>query len=153
MSNIGSVLSAFDSYAATPAAFYFSVVIGDASTLGSDNSFQEVSGITTEIETEPFAEGGNQYVLNLPTKINHPNLVLQRGIALSTSPLVVWCSATMGTDFGTPILPKPVNVYLMGAYSIPIRGWSFLNAYPVKWEVESAIESIALSYMQSSRIL
>lgn len=142
-----------------PAAFYFKVVIGV--NLLSDTSFQDVSGISTTIETEQLVEGGNQYVRNLPTKISHPNLVLKRGIASALSPLVVWCRATMETDFLLPIVPLPVSVHLLNAHKIPIRSWVFVNAYPVKWEVEKfnseenkvAIETIELSYMYSTRLL
>jgi phage tail-like protein len=43
---------------------------------------------------------------------------------------------------------------------LPIRAWSFANAYPVKWEVENfgstknevVIEKIVLSYTYSNRI-
>lgn len=142
-----------------PAAFYFKVVIG--ANLLSDNSFQDVSGITTEIETEPLVEGGNPYVRQLPTGVKHPNLVLKRGIAAINSPLVLWCRSVMETYFAVPIVPLPVAVYLMNESQIPVRGWTFFNVYPIKWEVEAfnstknevAIEKIELSYSYSSRLL
>jgi phage tail-like protein len=141
-------------------AFYFKVVF--AATMGnSDTSFQEVSGISSEMETEPIVEGGNQYTRQLPKSLKHSNLVLKRGIADMSSPLVVWCRAVLETNFMEPIVPTLVSVYLMNEQKVPVRAWTFTDAYPVKWNVEAfnstknevAIETIELSYMSSSRTL
>lgn len=142
-------------------AFYFKVVF--AATLGmSDTSFQEVSGIDSEIETEALVEGGeNRYVHKLPKSVKHSNMVLKRGIAKITSPLVIWCRSVLEAGFIAPIVPMPISVFLMNENKIPVRAWSFANAYPVKWEVESfhstknevAIEKIELSYNYSNRLI
>jgi phage tail-like protein len=144
-----------------PSAFYFKVVFGEAESQG-DTSFQDVSGISSEISTEQAIEGGeNRFVHNLPTTVKHANLELKRGVAPLSSPLVKWCKQVMERDFVDPIVPQLVRVYLMDADGNPIRGWSFANAFPVKWETESfnstkndvAIEKIVLSYTWSSRLL
>ena len=142
-----------------PSAFYFKVAF--AATAGmSDTSFQDVSGIGSELETEPYAEGGeNRYVHQLPKSLKHPRLVLKRGIAKRTSPLVMWCRSVLEGDFAEPIKPMSVIVSLMNENKVPIRVWSFSNAYPVNWEVENfnstknevAIEKIELCYNASSR--
>jgi len=127
----------------------------------TDTSFQEVSGISSELETEPVVEGGNQYVRQLPKSVKHTNLVLKRGIANMTSPLVIWCRTVMESNFMLPIVPASVNVYLMNEVHIPVRGWLFSEAYPVKWNVDAfnstknevAIETIELSYIYSTRII
>ena len=128
----------------------------------ADTSFQEVSGIGSKIDVEEVVEGGeNRYVHRLPKSIKHPNLVLKRGIAGITSPLVIWCKSVLEADYILPIMPMPVLVYLMNEHKIPIRVWSFANAYPINWEVESfnstknevAIEKIELSYNYSNRII
>ena len=144
-----------------PSAFYFKVAF--AATAGmSDTSFQEVSGIGSEIETEPYTEGGeNRYVHQLPKSVKHPKLVLKRGIAKSTSPLVVWCRSVFEGGFSAPIVPMAMMVYLMNENKEPIRAWSFANAYPVNWEVETfnstknevAIEKIELNYNYSNRVI
>ncbi len=140
-------------------AFHFKVVIG-ANLIGADTSFQEVTGIGPEIETEDIHEGGeNRYMHHLPKSIKHPKLVLKRGIAKKNSSLVKWCIKIL-EEFDTPFEPKLIHVFLLNAHRIPIRAWSFANAYPVKWEVESfnstknevAIEKIELSYSSSNRI-
>ena len=144
-----------------PAAFYFKVVFS-ATSGASDTSFQEVSGIGSEIETESYTEGGeNRYVHQLPKAVKHPKLVLKRGIAKLTSPLVIWCRSVFEADFVAPIVPMPIMVYLMNENNSPMRAWSFANAYPVNWEVDSfnstknevAIEKIELSYNYSNRLI
>ena len=143
-----------------PPAFYFKVTFA-ALQGNSDTSFQEVSGLSTEMETEPIVEGGNQYSLLLPKSLKHANLVLKRGIADASSPLVKWCREVLETDFTKPIVPSLVNVYLLGADGNALYGWAFTNAYPVKWNIESfgstknevAIETIELCYLSSSRTL
>jgi phage tail-like protein len=143
-----------------PSAFYFKVAFA-ATADKSDNSFQDVSGIGSEIETEPYVEGGeNRYVHQLPKSLKHPRLVLKRGIAKTSSPLVEWCRSIFEGDFAEPIKPMSVMVSLMDENKVPIRVWSFSNAYPVNWEVENfnstknevAIEKIELSYNSSSRM-
>ncbi|MBE3024389.1 phage tail protein [Janthinobacterium sp. BJB1] len=144
-----------------PSAFYFKVTLG--ATLGlTDASFQEVSGITAELDTETVVEGGeNRYVHTLPKGMKPRSLVLKRGIAPPYSPLVMWCRSVFELDFVLPIVAQPVIVSLMDAHKLPIRVWSFANAYPVKWEVESfgstknevAIENITLSYTYSNRLI
>lgn len=144
-----------------PSAFYFKVVFSATAGM-SDTSFQEVSGISSEIETEPYVEGGeNRYVHQLPKSVKHPKLVLKRGIAEMDSPLVIWCRSVFEGDFMTPIVPMPMMVYLMNENKIPIRAWTFANAYPVRWEVESfnstknevAIEKLELNYNYSNRMI
>jgi len=144
-----------------PAAFYFKVAFG--TTVGqTDTSFQEVSGISAEVDTETVVEGGeNRYVHTLPKGVKHPNLELKRGIAPLKSPLVVWCRSIFEMDFITPIVAQPIVVQLLDQAKLPIRAWSFANAFPVKWEVENfnstknevAIEKIVLSYTYSNRLI
>ena len=144
-----------------PSAFHFKVAF--AATLGlTDTSFQEVSGISAEVDTETVVEGGeNRYVHTLPKGVKHPNLELKRGIASMTSPLVIWCRSVFEMDFITPVVAQPIVVQLLDASKLPIRAWSFANAFPVKWEVENfnstknevAIEKIVLSYTYSNRLI
>ena len=67
----------------------------------------------------------------------------------------------MEGDFISAIVPKNISVYLLNENAEPIRGWTFANAFPIKWEVEAfnstknevAIEKIVLSYTYANRIL
>ena len=142
-----------------PSAFYFQVGFRPSGE-SPDTSFQDVTGIGSEMDTEDVVEGGeNRYVHRLPKSVKHPNLVLKRGISKLDSPLVKWCKSVL-EDFTTPIVPKEVQVLLLNESGV-IRAWSFTNAYPVNWEVEDfnstknevAIEKIELSYNYSSRLI
>jgi len=144
-----------------PSAFYFKVLFGDTNET-VDTSFQEVSGISSEVDVETVTEGGeNRFVHQLPKGVKHSNLELKRGIASKDSTLVKWCMDTMEGDFVQEIETKEVRVYLLDEEKNPIRGWLFDSAYPLKWEIESfgstknevAIEKIVLSYTYSTRIV
>jgi phage tail-like protein len=54
-----------------------------------DTLFQKVSGLGTTVDTETVEQGGeNLYSQRLPKKIQHENLVLERGMLVG-SPLVI----------------------------------------------------------------
>jgi phage tail-like protein len=150
----------FDAQAYPPVAFYFRVSLG-LGLGGLDTSFSEVSGIENEMATEEVVEGGeNRYMLQLPKGAKHPNLELKRGIATLTSPLMIWCKAVLEGDLSSAIITSPLLVSLMDGDQLPIRSWSFFNAWPVKWSVEGfnstknevAIEKIVLSYSYATRL-
>jgi len=139
-------------------AFYFSVVFGSNNT---DTAFQEVSGIGSEIETEPLIEGGeNRFIYQLPKSVKHSNLILKRGVATLDSALVKWCQTFFNHDFNKTLEPKSLLVHLLDEKGQPLRSWSFSNAYPVKWKMdtfnstknEAAIEEIELCYQNLKRI-
>ena len=142
-----------------PSVFHFKVSFGPQ--CGDlDTSFKEVSGLETTMSTEPYTEGGeNRFVYELPTSIKHGNLVLKRGIGKNNSKLVKWCKTVLEQGVSEKIEVKSVYVFLLNGHRIPIRAWSFKNAYPVKWQVDAfdsmknevAIETIELSYNYSQR--
>ncbi len=144
-----------------PAAFYFTVGIGPLPP-ALDSSFREVSGIGAELELETVVEGGeNRFAHQLPKGVKHPRLVLKRGVAPFTSPLVVWCRNVLEGGLGSGITTKSVRVALMNHLGVPLRLWSFQNAFPVKWDVEPfnstknevAMEKVELAYAVSLREL
>jgi len=139
-----------------PPAFYFRVDIAGV----SDTSFQEVTGIGPEIETEDVIEGGeNRFVHRLPKSIRHPKLVLKRGVARMNSQLVNWCRDVLEGDFNKPFVTKEINVKLLNEEGQSFLNWSFSNAFPVHWEVEAfnstkndvAIETVEFVYSYSKR--
>lgn len=142
-----------------PPAFYFSVEVDGGS--GMDTSFQEVSGITSQIETEAYVEGGESgFVHALPKGVKHPNLVLKRGLGDASSSLVEWCQKVFEGGMASAIETRDVRVKLLNADGDPLQTWSFTNAFPVKWAIDAfnstknevAIETIELSYTYSNRV-
>ncbi len=133
-----------------PVVFHFKVELA----LGSANQdirFQEVSGLSAEVSTEEYQEGGlNQYTHRLPTGTKYSNLILKRGY-LQGSRVTAWCRQAVERFV---FEPTDATVTLLNDQHEPLAGWSFSGAYPVKWSVsdlkaqESAlvVESLELAY-------
>jgi phage tail-like protein len=141
-----------DSYPSVPpVGFHFSVKFSGIGTDDSDHTFQSVSGLSVDIETEEVAEGGeNRFKHKLPVKTKYPNLVLKRGMLIN-SKVINWCrDAIENFSF------KPVNltIHLLNEKNKPIITWNIVHAYPVKWSVEDfnaeeskmVVENIELAY-------
>jgi len=144
-----------------PLVFRFSVLFfaGGAIPNPLDIMFQKVSGLGSNVETTTVEEGGqNLYTQSLPVKVKYENLVLERGMAVG-SPLVIEFNLTMSRF---KFSPSNVLVTLLDNTRIPIAGWLFMKAYPVKWSVSDldadsnsvVIERMELTYqrMQVMRI-
>ena len=134
-----------------PTGFHFRVNFDGVSKNEQDYSFQSVSGLSVDIETEEFAEGGeNRFKHKLPVKTKFPNLVLKRGMLLD-SELIEWCKNAIENFI---FEPADITVDLLDEEHNPLTTWNIVNAYPVKWSVEDfnaeesklAIESIELVY-------
>ncbi|MCC2545353.1 phage tail protein [Hymenobacter sp. BT175] len=143
-----------------PVGFYFRVSFG-AGGASVDNAFQEVSGLTMELETTSIPEGGqNLYKHRVPTVGKYSNLVLKRGLVAEGSDLARWCSSTVGADFSAPIVPRQVLVSLLNEDGNPLASWSFDNAWPVKWSISDfkaqenalAIETLELAYSRFQKV-
>ena len=90
--------------------------------------FTEASGLSAEIETMTYNEGGrNDSVHKLPTRMKHPNLVLKRGVT-STSALQKWVDDSwMGPT------REDITLTMYNEALEKMQIWSFKGAYPVKW--------------------
>ncbi|PVX30077.1 phage tail protein [Sphingomonas pokkalii] len=123
-----------------PPAFSFAVAIASMASVpmdaNIDAAFQEVSGIDPKVDLEEVREGGvNDYVHQLPGVTKHSNLVLKRGYVTKDSPLADWAAQTVGSTLGTPIQTQTITIFLLGPTGQALVTWTFLNAWPVKWEV------------------
>lgn len=116
-----------------------------------DISFQDVSGISMEMQMEEIVEGGtNGYSQKLPTRAIYSPLVLRRGMAVN-SKVSEWITDAI-ENFN--ISPITIVVALLNENSEPLIAYRFLNAYPVKWSVSNfnaetssiVIESLELYY-------
>jgi phage tail-like protein len=135
-----------------PVAFHFGVsLLGPGpAPRGTplDASFQEVSGIQVEFGNEEVVEGGqNQFVHRLPTRAKYANLVLKRGVVVMSSPLAAWVSRTLASYLTQPIQLRDLMVTLKNEQHDPLITWTFVNAYPVRWEVSpmNSMESSVLT--------
>ncbi len=134
-----------------PVSFHFKVEFNSISQQETDIQFQSVSGLSVDIETEEFAEGGeNRFKHKFPVRTKFPNLVLKRGM-VTDSKLIDWCRDAIESFQFEPI---DLTVKLLNEEHEPIITWNVVNAYPVKWNVADlnaeenklAIETIELAY-------
>ena len=137
-----------------PLGFHFKVEFAD---FPGEYQFQSVSGLTVDVDTEDFVEGGeNRFKHTVPIRTRYPNLVLKRGLVVD-SELVKWCrDAVENFSF------KPTNliVKLLNEKHEPLLSWNVVHAWPVKLSMTDfnaeqnsiAIETIELSYNYFNRM-
>ena len=144
---------------APPLSFRFGVLFFAGGVIPNplDTLFQKVSGLGTSVDTETVEQGGeNLYSQLLPKKIQHDNLVLERGLVVG-SPLVIEFNVAMSLF---KFSPSNVLVTLLDTTRIPIASWLFIKAYPVKWSVSDldatandvVIEHMELAYQRMQTI-
>lgn len=109
--------------------------------------FSEVTGLEVEIETEEYNEGGiNTHSHSLPVRAGYPNLTLRRG--LTDSPLLyLWTQATVEGK----VVRKSGRIFMQDETGVPTWGWTFLDAYPVKWtgpELQSDQSTVAMESLE-----
>ena len=126
---------------APPLSFYFQVDFLDISTVTEDFRFQSVSGLTSEVVTESYKEGGqNRFDYELPVKTQYPNLILKRGLLAPKSPgsrrqikdLQQWCHRMMRTLI---VRPSNIKIDLLKPNGDPVMSWEIIRAWPKKWVV------------------
>tara|TARA_R100000306_G_scaffold26078_3_gene29953 strand:- start:39928 stop:40386 length:459 start_codon:yes stop_codon:yes gene_type:complete len=134
-----------------PVSFHFLVEFNGIQPSLIDTQFQAVSGLSVDIETEEFAEGGeNRFKHKFPVRTKFPHLVLKRGM-VTDSKLINWCKDAVESFKFSPI---DLTVKLLNDKHLPLVTWNVVNAYPVKWNVDElnaeenkiAIETIELAY-------
>lgn len=140
-----------------PVAFYFNVTFQKNINI----SFQEVSGLHTELETETVKEGGvNDFFHRLPIRRKHGNLVMKRSLMPLSDTLEKAITSILEDNGSGHISPMDINVTLWDANRKPIASWIAHNAYPVKWDIsplggqknELVIESIEFAFTTINRI-
>ncbi len=116
-----------------------------------DLRFQKVRGISTEVQLETINEGGqNLYAHRMPKKIGYNNLVLERGYIASEIPSPLNIEFNAAFSF-FKFYPSDVLITMFNEEGIPIGGWLFQKAYPVKWSVsdlDALSNSVALDSME-----
>ncbi|KAA2239279.1 phage tail protein [Chitinophaga agrisoli] len=146
-----------------PTGFYFRVEFLGVTDDDTEQRFQEVSGLSVEVETEELREGGeNRFVYKLPKRAKYPNLVLKRGLLKSTA-LQNWLDDALRTYFTVVIYsfkPADMIITLLDESGAQVAIWKVVQAYPVKWSTadlratENAVlvETIELAYQYFERV-
>jgi len=116
-----------------PVSFHFRVEFqGIPGLRQQDAFFQEVSGLSRELETEPVKSGGeNRFTFKLPSRGSYPNLVLKKGLFLDSGILSWVDDAILHLD----IKPVTVLVTLLNEKHEPLQSYKCINAWPQKWSV------------------
>lgn len=145
-----------------PLNFHFKVsFFSTAFTPGSEDfRFQSVSGLTAEVVTETYKEGGqNQHDHELPVKTQYPDLILKRGLFIPNttgvsgdlSGLQQWCQQMMQSLL---VRPADIVIDLLNPAGRPVMSWNVKRAWPKKWlfhdfnaeENQVVIETMELHY-------
>ena len=116
-----------------PVGFHFRVEFQDVGGInGIDTYFQEVSGLSFDIESETKKEGGeNRFSYKLPTRASYPNLVLKRGL-VTDSNLISWITEAVET---MEVTLATVIVTLLNESHEPLVSYRCVNAWPQKWSI------------------
>lgn len=147
-----------------PTGFHFKVEFQGVSGMDKDEEhrFQDVSGLSFEIETESFTEGGeNRFAYKLPKRAKYPNLVLKRGM-LTGSAIHDWINSAMNTFFTVVVYdfkPADIMITLMDEAGEPVAIWNVVQAYPLKWSMSDlnansntiVVETLELAYQYFKR--
>ena len=147
-----------------PACFHFKVELNgvDGADSDSEQRFQEVSGLSVEVETETLNEGGeNRFEYKLPKRAKYPNLILKRGL-LKGSAFLDWFKSAMNTYFIVAVYdfkPADITITLLDEADEPVAVWNVVQAYPLKWSMSDlrssenavVVESIELAYQYFER--
>jgi phage tail-like protein len=134
-----------------PVGFHFLVRFELEGQSELDVQFQEVSGLSVEVEMESYVEGGeNRFTHQLPTRTRYADLSLKRGL-VRDSALVKWCRDAIENFSFKPV---SLTVSLLDSEHTPLVSWQVQGAVPKRWEVSAfnaeqnsiAIETLQLSY-------
>lgn len=120
--------------------------------------FSDVSGLSLEIQTEDFTEGGgNDYVIRLPKPPKPRNLVLKRALSAAPPEIVEWAQKAVEQFV---FEPRTLVVSIIDYESQPVKTWNFEGAYPVKLSLsdlsasksEIVIETLEIAYRKVSLV-
>lgn len=134
-----------------PVGFHFSVEFNLSDATDNDIRFQEVTGISRELEVITVNEGGeNRFSHKLPGRATYPNLILKRGLLLDTA-IRKWCKDAI---YEMDIHPTTIWVKLLNNKHEPLQTYTFHNVWPKKWSASDLqsdsnsimIESLELCY-------
>lgn len=91
--------------------------------------FSECSGLNITRKTTPQPEGGvNDYVHQLPGRIEQSQITLKRGLAGND----LWNWFQEGIYDGK-VKRRNVSIKLYSTDRTKVKRWNLTNAYPVKW--------------------
>lgn len=131
--------------------FHFLVVFEIFPQVPNDTRFQEVTGLTVDVNLDTYNEGGeNRFVHRLPGRTKYADLVLKRGMTL-VSGVTAWLIDAI-ENFNYQ--PTNMIISLLNEDHLPVSSWYIVNAIPIRYEISGlnaeqnqiVIESLTLRY-------
>ncbi|MEP7377642.1 MAG: phage tail protein [Chitinophagaceae bacterium] len=148
-----------------PCGFYFKVEFIGVNGMDDDTEqrFQEVSGLSVEVEIDELHEGGeNRFSYKLPKRAKYPNLVLKRGLLQNTK-VLKWINDCISGYFeaspASIAQPADIIITLMDEAGGETAVWNVVQAYPLKLSTSDfkasdnsiVVETIELAYQYFTR--
>ena len=131
----------------------FNFEVGLDGVISGQTRFQQVSGITWEMNVEDFQEGGlNTHTRKIKGPAKYGNVTLKRGVLQSTDDVWQWVKANMNNTKGKPLRS---NVSIIGYNDAMQTGQitiTLKEAYPCKWEAPSWDTKSSAILMESLEI-
>lgn len=110
---------------------FLAAFLGGSQQAPFDMRCQSISGITAELKTDVIEEGGeNLFTNHRANNMRYDNLIIKRGLIGS---LMSWEFDAVMNGFARS--SQDVLVTLLNEQDIPVLGWLFQQAHPVKWSV------------------
>lgn len=134
-----------------PVSFYYQVSFNGIGDNTIDTRFQSVSGLSAEVKTETYKEGGeNRFEHVLPVRSSYSDITLKRGLATDSN-LIRWFTDTFET---MQVQPVTIDIMLLNEEGEPLVSWNLVHAWPKKWSISDfdaeqnaiAIETLELHY-------
>lgn len=131
--------------------FHFLVVFEIFPQVPNDFRFQDVTGLSVDVDLDTYKEGGeNRFVHRLPGRNKYADLVLKRGMTL-VSGVTAWCLDSI-ENFNYQ--PTNMLISLLNEDHLPVSSWYITNAIPIKYSISEfnaeqgqvVIESMTLRY-------
>ncbi|CAO5238212.1 phage tail protein [Frankia sp. AgKG'84/4] len=122
---------------------YFRLTI-DGQSLGL---FNGCDGLSAEVETESYSEGGNNgYVTQLPTRVRHATIRLVRPLTKDSARVTAWISS-----IATGVVRPTAQIAALRADGSVVAQWGLLDALPVRWSgpsLDPASPSVATETLE-----
>ncbi len=116
-----------------------------------EGAFLECKGLGMKWKVYKYKEGGvNDYVHQLPERVQYSNVTLKRGVDLSGA-IWTWCQRGI-RDGGVD--RRNVSIIVFDGAGEEVTRWNLIDAYPLRWKGPAfktqskkvAIETLQLAY-------
>lgn len=116
-----------------------------------EGAFLECKGLGMKWKVYKYKEGGvNNYVHQLPRRVQYTKVTLKRGVDLSGA-IFAWCQR--GIRDGR-VDRRNVSIIVLDRAGDEVTRWNLIDAYPLRWRAprlktqskKAAIETLQLAY-------